>query len=359
MFSRGYILKTSWLVALALAVAYPLKAAENLDQLVAGAKKERELVFVGPTSTFGGRKAFSELAAIFNKKYGLNARIRFTEGPPYPSMAARLITELKAGRESSTDFYNGYTAQFALLHKEKALEKVNWSGIFPWITKEMEIFPGEGVLTDTDIHGPIWNPNIIPREKAPKRYEDLVDHRLSPTWAGKLAIPPYTTWLTDLSLIWGEEKVKDFTRKLVPVSGGRIGYGEEERIVSGEFPIMADMGSALSRMWEWQSKGAPLVAVPGSTPVLSLYILLGVPKNSAHPNLARLFVGFMVSKEGQAIMEKHAFRSSHLVEGTIAAKYVRDNRLELLDPSKVKEFYLKEDASGLQLRKELDQLLKQ
>jgi ABC-type Fe3+ transport system substrate-binding protein len=102
----------------------------------------------------------------------------------------------------------------------------------------MEIFLGEGVLVYTSPNGIIYNTNLIPKDKAPKGYMDLIDPRLSPMWTGKLAIPPYVAWLAELSLAWGQEKVKDFARKLVAISGGRL-HSEEERIVSGEFPIMA------------------------------------------------------------------------------------------------------------------------
>src|SRR5437764_2551995 len=188
-------------------------------------------------------------------------------------------------------------SHFALLHKENALEKVNWAGTFSWLSKEMEIFPGEGVLVYTSPNGIIYNANLIPKDKAPKSYSDLVDPRLSPTWAGKLAIPPYVAWLADLSLVWGQEKAKAFARKVVALSGGRLRYSEEERVVSGEFPIMANLGDALGAMWAWQAKGAPLVAVPGLNPINTDYFQLGVPRNSAHPNLAKLLAAFMASKE--------------------------------------------------------------
>ena len=115
----------------------------------------------------------------------------FAAGPDMNARAARLITEVKAGRKSSTDLYLGSQSHFALLHKENALETVNYSGIFPWVTKEMEIFPGEGLLVYTSPNGIIYNSNLIPKDKAPKSYADLVDPRLSPNWAGKMAIPPY------------------------------------------------------------------------------------------------------------------------------------------------------------------------
>ena len=162
--------------------------------------------------------------------------------------------------------YLGSDGTYVTMDQEKALEKVNWSGVFPWVTKEMEIFPSEGLLIFTSLRGIIYNAKLIPKDKAPKSYEDLVDPKLSPTWAGKMAIPPYVSWLVELSMIWNEEKVKNFTRKLVALSGGRLRYSEEERVVSGEFPIAANMGGATEQMWQWQAKGAPLVAVMGSTP---------------------------------------------------------------------------------------------
>jgi len=346
-------------LVLLLSAACPLMAAETLDQLIAGARKESEFTFIAGAQTFGGTKTLSALEAAFNKRFGLNARIRFAAGPEMNAMAARVITELKSGNKASTDIYHGSQSHFALLHKEKALERVNWSGTFQWITKPREIFPEEGLLVFTSLRGIIYNSNLIPKEKAPKTYEDLVDPRLSPTWAGKLAIPPYVSWLVELSMIWSEERVKNFTRKLVVISGGRLRYSEEERVVSGEFPIAANMGGAVEQMWQWQAKGAPLVAVIGSAPVLPSYFQLGVPKNSAHPNLAKLFVGFMASKEAQDILDKLDFRSSHLVEGTRMAKYLRQNPIKLQESKDSIGYYLQGEESGLQFKEELTRMLKQ
>ena len=162
----------------------------------------------------------------------------------------------------------------------------------------MEIFPNEGVLIFTSLRGMIYNSKLIPKDKAPKSYEDLVDPKLSPAWAGKLAIPPYVSWLVELSMIWSEDKVKNFTKKLVALSGGRLRYSEEERVVSGEFPIAANMGGATEQMWQWQAKGAPLVAVMGSTPVLPSYFQLAVPRNSG------------ASKFGEAVRRLHGVERS-------------------------------------------------
>ena len=58
-------------------------AAETLEQLIAGAKKESELTFIAGAQTFGGQKTLNLLEAAFNKRFGLNMKIRFAAGPEY------------------------------------------------------------------------------------------------------------------------------------------------------------------------------------------------------------------------------------------------------------------------------------
>lgn len=341
-------------------IVAPGLAADTVESLVSAAKNENEITFVAGAQTFGGRKGIADLQAAFNKRFGLKSRINFAAGPNMNARAARHITEIKSGRKASSDIFLGSQSHQALMHKENVLEKVNYAGIFPWITKEMEIFPNESVLVYTSPNGMIYNVKLIPQDKAPKSYLDLVDPRLSPTWAGKLAIPPYVAWLAELSLNWGQEKVKDFARKLVGLSGGRLRYSEEERIVSGEFPIMANIGDAFGAMWSWQSKGAPIRAVPGTSPINTDYFQLSVPKSVAHPNLAKLFVAFMATREAQAILQKYESRSSHLVEGTIMQKYLRDHHVVLQEPKESISYYLKgETDEGLKFKADLAKILKQ
>ncbi len=130
-------------------------------------------------------------------------------------------------------------------------------------------------------------------------------------------------------------------------------------MISGEFPIMANIGGALEHMWQWQPKGAPIMALPGSTPPITSFFQLGVPRNSAHPNMAKLFVAFMASKEGQAIQEKYEYQSSHLVEGTIMAKYARATGVKIHEPVEALRDYLKGEADGFRIQKEFARIMKQ
>src|SRR5690348_9264646 len=95
------------MLLLLLTSAGPLMAAETLDQLITGAKKESEFTFIAGAQTFGGTKTLSALETAFNKRFGLNAKIRFAAGPEMNAMAARVITELKSGNKASTDIYHG------------------------------------------------------------------------------------------------------------------------------------------------------------------------------------------------------------------------------------------------------------
>ena len=140
----GYKSSLLLTLSLLLAAARPSMAAETLDQLIAGAKKESEFTFIAGAQTFGGTKNLSVLEAAFNKRFGLNARIRFAAGPEMNAMAARVITELKSGNKASTDVYHGSQSHFALLHKEKALERVNWSAVFLGSPSPWKFFPRKG-----------------------------------------------------------------------------------------------------------------------------------------------------------------------------------------------------------------------
>jgi len=99
--------------------------------------------------------------------------------------------------------------------------------------------------------------------------------------------------------------------------------------------------------------------VPGVTPVNTDYFQLSVPKNSVHPNLAKLFVAFMTTKEAQGVLQKYESRSSHLVEGSLMQKYLKETKIMVQEPKLSINYYLKnEDAEGLQFKEELAKILK-
>ena len=343
------------LILAVLLLLPPLAQAQKLEQIVAEAKKEGEVTLVASTSTFGGKKGFTELEALFAKRYGFKAKLNLSGGPSFPQMAARIITEQKAGSKSSTDMYLGSDGTFATMQEEKALEKVNWAGTFPWVTKEMEIIPQESLLVYASFHGIIYNSNVIPKDKAPKSYEDLIDPALSPTWAGKMAIPAYIHWLIRLIADLGQGESSQFCAQAGaahrrPAAPGRrrahrqrriSDHGEHRRAARGDVEV-ANQRRAAGRL-------AGIVAGE-----LRRTINWQCRRNSVHPNMAKLFIAFMTTREAQSVLEKQDYRSSHLVEGTILANYVKANKIKLQDAKQLSEVFQKEDAG---LEEELNKIL--
>ena len=67
----------------------------------------------------------------------------------------------------------------------------------------------------------------------------------------------------------------------------------------------------------------------------------------------------MTSKETQAVLQEQNL-AAHLVEGTVMAKYLRDNRIQVQEPKESISYYLKGDsAEGLQLKEDMAKILKQ
>ena len=47
---------------------------------------------------------------------------------------------------------------------------------------------------------------------------------------------------------------------------------------------------------------------------------MGVPKNAAHPNAAKLFIDYLMSREGQDIMYNTSFDDNHTLPGSYLAE---------------------------------------
>ncbi len=62
----------------------------------------------------------------------------------------------------------------------------------------------------------------------------------------------------------------------------------------------------------------------------------------------------MTTREAQAVIEKHDYRSSYLVDGTLMAKYVRNNKIKLQDPRELNELFQRDDTA---LEEELTRIL--
>jgi ABC-type Fe3+ transport system substrate-binding protein len=352
----GVVRGAAALAALA-ATARTAVAADRLADAIRAAKSERELSIIAGSDTFGGEPGMTALNDAFNKRFNLDVHIGLTPGPAMTVMASRLATEYKGNRTASTGVYLGPISQYVALDRDNVLQRVDWTGTFPWVPRNAVLSATRtGVLVRSGPNAIIYNPKLISPAQAPKRYEDLVDPKMSVAWAKRLAIPPYPDFLAGLTLVWGVERVRDYAHKLVAMSSGQLRYGEAESLIDGQFAVMANEGSGLEMKWFWEPKGVMFNVVFGSNPAYSDFFQLGVPKNSGSPNLAQLFAAFMVTPEAQAITDRAA-QGSHLVAGTRIYNYLKANRINLLEPGKIYDFYAA--PSTMPLYDELGKIIRQ
>ena len=98
---------------------------------------------------------------------------------------------------------------------------------------------------------------------------------------------------------------------------GLTGCDELERVASGEYDLFAlDCGL------EWRKyarTGAPVGHVIPADAALLSYWQVAVPRNAAHPNTARLWIDYLLSREAQDVIFEAEMTDDHLVPGSHVA----------------------------------------
>jgi iron(III) transport system substrate-binding protein len=144
-----------------------------------------------------------------------------------------------------------------------------------------------------------YNPRLVPEDRAPKSWRDLVD----PRFKGKVGIMDVRNaggayyWQFAAWKLYGPDHFVEMYNnrpKLYP------GHGPiNDRVITGELLVGADLNYLTDEAI--LEKKAPIKAVfpdEGAPLILSP---AGIVKNAPHPKAARVFIDFLASAEGQAI----------------------------------------------------------
>jgi iron(III) transport system substrate-binding protein len=332
---------------------------DRLQALVEAARQEGELTLVWGDAVLGGTRGVPRLAERFNRHYGLNVDVRFTIGPSFPEMAAKVIQEQQANRRASTDTYIGSDSTVAGLLRAGALEPVDWAAWAPNVRNPALVTGnGEAVTFQTWLTGITYNASRVTGDAVPRSMQDL----LKPELKGRIATTPYAANFDRLAAadLWGKERVLEFTRAYAGQVAGLIRCSEHNRLVNGEFDVFAldcNQTGALAA----KARGAPLeFALASDVPIVSP-VYMGVPKTAAHPAAAKLWINFMLGREAQELIYEADYMDSHLVEGSRTAKDI-----EQLEGAGVRftvvgvEWYQAHDEAELnQVREEIQRILRQ
>jgi len=256
-------------------------------KVVQAARKEGEIVWY-TTMSSDQSNAFM---ARFQQKYSFLKPSVIRLGGS--ALLNRVLTEAKAGK-NFFDVVHG-TGEIVLPLMDMGL-------LAPYMSPERKMIADDlkdrkGFWTSVYVNSVVlgYNTNLLKGQVVPRSYNDL----LQPRWKGrKISVDDtYATFLQGLIAVWGKDKALDYLKKLAeqePV----VMRGSTVRVqlaAAGEFPLVIAYANIIQYLAE---KGAPIDWVPLEPAVISVNTVMAGAKAS-HPNAAKLFIDFTLSKEGQ------------------------------------------------------------
>jgi iron(III) transport system substrate-binding protein len=329
----------------------------TLQALVDGARQEGRLDLIWGENTAGGPEGVRRWVQGLKALYGLNLDVQFTPGPAMPEVAARIAQEYQAGRPAASDVLFGTEPHVVSSLQVDALEPVDWASWAPNLQDARLIAPG-GVAVEiaSRVPGITFNSNRITGDLVPRTLEDV----LKPEYKGRIAFTPYAANFDRLASpeMWGEQRAVQYVTKLADQVAGLIRCGEVDRLLSGEFDMLVtDCGGYDVR--RLQAQGAPLGHVIPADAAHVAFFYMGVPRNAAHPNAAKLWIDYVLSRAGQDILYDVWFTDHYLVPGSKSAGDIEALEARGIQFTKVDvQFLQRNDEKELgRIRQELQRIL--
>lgn len=287
--SRNVTRSTIVLIGALVLFASPVRA-ESDSALIAGAKKEGRMTYYTTMTLSQSKKVVDR----FEKKYPfIKTELFRTGGDP---LLNKILTEHRGGRDA-WDVVSG--------RGEMVLPLLGAKLIAPYRSPEAKMIDQD--LVDPQSYWTAfyvnpyalgYNTNLVKKDQVPKTYEGLLD----PRWKGrKISIDDEAYGLmTGLMRAWGKEKALAYFKKLAaqdPV----VERGNTNRVqltMAGEYSLVIAYAPTIQRE---TSKGHPMDWVP-LQPVAVQVNPVMLATHAPHPNAAKLFINFLLSKEGQEML---------------------------------------------------------
>lgn len=287
------------------------------DDVMVKAKKEGKVVLY----TFVGPQVRTAIASAFTRKYGIELEI--LAGSPV-ELVERIIRENRVGLNLADLYGAGATSHllnvkpagvFTSMDSSLILPEVKdpgvwWGGALPWVDAEHQI-----IIYMLHPHL-VWavNTDLIKPEDEPKSYQDM----LQPKWKGKIVISDPT----------------------VPGSGSLWFNTEIQRLGKDFFVELAKQEPLITRdarlQVEWIAKGRYSLAVAPLPEIVNDFILSGAhlkayspPEGqlltagtgalsllaaAPHPNAAKVYINWILSKEGGKVFSEAIWGQSARVD---------------------------------------------
>jgi len=148
-------------------------------------------------------------------------------------------------------------------------------------------------------HVLVYNTKLVKKDELPGTYEEIIN----PKWKDKITLPEDFDIFGMMLKIMGRQKGSEFMRRL---AGQGVSLKNSyslaiQAVASDEVPLGLNLYG--TRTEEFKKKGAPVDWLPLEFTIASLEPL-AVGAKAPHPNAARLFVDFLLSREAQSLMRE-------------------------------------------------------
>jgi iron(III) transport system substrate-binding protein len=295
-------------------------------KIIEAAKKEGELGWWSTIAQDQSQKIIDE----FMKLYPFIKANYWRSGSV--GIHNKILIEARAGR-TSWDVVSQTTPEFIHELKQKRI-------IAPYNSPERRHFSNDlkdkdGFWTGTYAlpTGVGFNTQQVKPEEAPKNYQDL----LNPKWKGKKISVDDEGYelLLGLAQAWGRETAIGYLKKLA-TQEPMVGRGNSQRtqlLAAGEFPLAI----AYTHTIEWSKSQGSAVDWVNLEPVVIKFDGIMLGSKAAHPNAAKLFIDFILSQRGQALLQ--SFNRVTLREGAEPSppRLIKGFKRVVLHPEKAQD----------------------
>lgn len=289
------------------------------EKTLAAARKEGWVVVYGASQLATAKNALSK---AFKDKFGIG--IDITTGRSAEN-AERILSQRRAGLYLVDAINSGTAPTIQRVYRpngifdplEPALilpEVLNFQmwigGKVPWLDSgRYTIAPSAGVSGQLSV-----NTTLIKPEEEIKSWLDLLD----PRWKGKMTINdltiggPGTNWFKGMMSIMGLDYLKNLAKQ-EPIMNRDMRLNLDW-VARGKYPIGIALNTSIA--YEYIKVGAPLKLW---LPKEGGYLLSGassisLASKAPHPNAARIFINWYLTREGQEIFSHYSGEPSLRVD---------------------------------------------
>jgi iron(III) transport system substrate-binding protein len=279
---------TAWCCTLA-GIAYP--AAADREKLIEGAKREGRLVLYTGMETDEANLFANE----FTKKFP------FVKADIFRSAGERVQQRFLVENRANQHFADIFQTSIVQVYQLK-----NAGLLARYVSEEAPAY-AEGFKDPQGYWHAFYqipyvigyNTRMVGPKETPATYEDL----LNPKWKGLISLETEEyQWFYHVLQIMGRDKGLEFMKKFAAQNlQMRKGHTLLAQLVAAGESALATVVYS-NRVERMKASGAPIDWVRFKGPTISAINSISIPEKAPHPNTARLFVDFTLSKEGQGLL---------------------------------------------------------